>query len=88
MKDFIYREGGFENTLSTYSVVAGLWSCMYSLGEVIGPFLGGFLMQNYGFPTTASVMASMTFVLVRVFFFVKVIESIKLFVNFFFFHRR
>lgn len=57
-------EGGLEGTLPTYSLVAGLWSSMYSLGEVLGPSLGGFLMQHYGFPITATVMASMTFFLV------------------------
>lgn len=37
---------------------------MYSLGEVVGPSMGGFLLQYYGFPLTATVMAAMTLVLV------------------------
>lgn len=45
-------------------MVAGIWSCMYSLGEVIGPMMGGFLLQYYGFPFTSTVMAIATFVLV------------------------
>lgn len=57
------RVYGFGNSLSTYSVVAGLWSCMYSLGEVLGPSLGGFFLENYGFPYTSTIMASMTFAL-------------------------
>ncbi|XP_049822563.1 MFS-type transporter SLC18B1-like isoform X2 [Aethina tumida] len=56
-------KGGCGDSLATCSVVAGVWSCMYSLGEVIGPSLGGFLLQYYGFPITATVMASMTLVL-------------------------
>lgn len=59
-----FSKGGCGDSLATCSVVAGVWSCMYSLGEVIGPSLGGFLLQYYGFPITATVMASMTLVLV------------------------
>ncbi|XP_017781207.1 PREDICTED: MFS-type transporter SLC18B1-like isoform X2 [Nicrophorus vespilloides] len=54
-------EGGCTPSMQMYSVVAGTWSCMYSLGEVIGPSLGGFLLQNYGFPITSTIMAGMTF---------------------------
>nr|CAD7394226.1 unnamed protein product [Timema cristinae] len=56
-------EGGCSNELATYSMVAGVWSCMYSLGEVIGPSFGGFLLQHYGFPICSTVMAAMTFIL-------------------------
>ncbi|XP_018571004.1 MFS-type transporter SLC18B1 [Anoplophora glabripennis] len=61
--------GGCRDSLHTYSMVAGIWSCMYSLGEVIGPALGGYLLEYYGFPITATVMASMTFVLSIITFF-------------------
>ncbi|KAI4464406.1 mfs-type transporter slc18b1-like protein [Holotrichia oblita] len=60
---FIYTEYGWSDSLATYSMVAGIWSCMYSLGEVIGPALGGVLLQYYGFPISASIMAAMTFIL-------------------------
>lgn len=53
--------GGCSDSIATYSVVAGVWSSMYSLGEVIGPALGGFLLQYYGFPTSSTVMAASTF---------------------------
>ncbi|KAI4464400.1 major facilitator superfamily [Holotrichia oblita] len=56
-------EYGWSDSLATYSMVAGIWSCMYSLGEVIGPALGGVLLQYYGFPISASIMAAMTFIL-------------------------
>ncbi|CAG7827380.1 unnamed protein product, partial [Allacma fusca] len=52
-------EGGYSDDLSTYGVIAGIWSSMYSLGEVIGPSLGGFLLENYGFPVCSTVMAAM-----------------------------
>lgn len=36
---------------------------MYSLGEVIGPFLGGIFLQNFGFPVATTIMAAITFIL-------------------------
>ncbi|XP_026285558.1 MFS-type transporter SLC18B1 [Frankliniella occidentalis] len=54
-------DGGCVDELSTHSLVAGVWACMYSLGEVTGPLLGGFLLQVYGFPICATVMAGATF---------------------------
>jgi predicted MFS family arabinose efflux permease len=66
---------GCGDTLSTYSVVAGVWSCVYSLGEVIGPSLGGFLLQHYGFPITSTIMASMTLCLAVLTFFFFVLKN-------------
>ncbi|XP_050504138.1 MFS-type transporter SLC18B1-like isoform X1 [Diabrotica virgifera virgifera] len=54
-------KAGYSDSLVTYSVVAGVWSCMYSLGEVLGPALGGFLMGRYGFPMASTVMATVIF---------------------------
>lgn len=54
---------GHGDSLATYSVVAGVWSCMYSLGEVLGPFFGGILLQFYGFAFMSTVMATITLVL-------------------------
>ncbi|XP_044750167.1 MFS-type transporter SLC18B1-like isoform X2 [Coccinella septempunctata] len=53
-------DAGHKESLATYSVVAGIWSCLYSLGEVIGPSLGGVLLQYYGFPLMSTVMAAIT----------------------------
>lgn len=52
-----FSEGGFGDNLHTQSLISGLWSCAYSLGEVIGPALGGALLENCDFPTTATTMA-------------------------------
>ncbi|XP_012544555.1 MFS-type transporter SLC18B1 [Bombyx mori] len=54
-------EGGCPEALTTYSAVAGVWSCCYSLGEVFGPALGGALTQRYGFPLCATLCASACF---------------------------
>lgn len=58
-------------TIGTHSLIAGLWSCVYSMGEVIGPIAGGALMNNYGFPVTATVFAGinlLTSLLVTLFY--------------------
>ncbi|RZC41028.1 MFS-type transporter SLC18B1-like [Asbolus verrucosus] len=48
-------DGGFVDNLGTHSVIAGLWSSVYSLGEVLGPILGGTLLEHYGFSLTSTV---------------------------------
>ncbi|XP_030765436.1 MFS-type transporter SLC18B1-like isoform X3 [Sitophilus oryzae] len=55
-------ENGFHECLGTHSVIAGLWSSVYSLGEVVGPVLGGVLMQHFGFPTLSTTFAIINFV--------------------------
>lgn len=52
-------DGGFEDNIGTHSVVAGLWSCSYSLGEMIGPSLGGAMLQEWGFPDAATCIAGL-----------------------------
>ncbi|XP_075983718.1 uncharacterized protein LOC142981589 [Anticarsia gemmatalis] len=54
-------EGGCPEALATYSAVAGVWSCCYSLGEVLGPALGGALTEQYGFPLCATLCAAACF---------------------------
>ncbi|CAH2068835.1 unnamed protein product, partial [Iphiclides podalirius] len=56
-------EGGCPEALATYSAVAGVWSCCYSLGEVLGPALGGALAERYGFPLSATMCAAACFVM-------------------------
>ncbi|XP_022187825.2 MFS-type transporter SLC18B1 isoform X1 [Nilaparvata lugens] len=53
-------QNGHKKGLPTYSVIAGAWSCMYSLGEMIGPTLGGILLDKYDFPICSTVMAAGT----------------------------
>lgn len=49
--------------LGTHSMISGLWGSVYSLGEVIGPILGGTLMDNFSFSATATVLALLNFLL-------------------------
>ncbi|CAG9768972.1 unnamed protein product [Ceutorhynchus assimilis] len=67
--------GGCSDSMATYSVVAGIWSSMYSLGEVVGPALGGFLLQYYGFPLSSTVMAAGTFFMGIITFFFFLFKS-------------
>ncbi|XP_022912884.1 MFS-type transporter SLC18B1-like [Onthophagus taurus] len=55
-------DGGFKDNLGTHSIVAGLWSSSYSLGEIIGPALGGVLLQHWGFPRASTALAGMNFI--------------------------
>ncbi|KAG7304378.1 hypothetical protein JYU34_011318 [Plutella xylostella] len=73
-------EGGCPEALATYSAVAGVWSCCYSLGEVLGPALGGALAQRYGFPLCATLCAAACFTMAIVTLtFFSLRESHKLF---------
>ncbi|KAF5270508.1 hypothetical protein FQA39_LY08386 [Lamprigera yunnana] len=56
-------DGGCDDSLATYSLVAGLWSGIYSLGEVIGPSVGGILLDQYGFVVCSTVMAVVVFMM-------------------------
>ncbi|XP_066275389.1 MFS-type transporter SLC18B1-like [Branchiostoma lanceolatum] len=52
------REAGLqEDSLATYGLVSGVYNCMYSLGEFIGPTLGGFLDDQYHFPIASTATA-------------------------------
>nr|XP_023024252.1 MFS-type transporter SLC18B1-like [Leptinotarsa decemlineata] len=55
-------EHGYADNLATHSVIAGLWSSIYSLGDVLGPILGGTLLENYHFPVSATSFAVLNFV--------------------------
>ena len=48
---------GFEDNVKTYSLVSGLWSSMYSLGEVTGPTIGGFFVDQFDFRIGATILA-------------------------------
>lgn len=57
------RENGFADNLATHSLIAGLWSSIYSLGEVLGPTLGGTLVEYFDFPTASTTFAGLNLVL-------------------------
>ena len=42
-------EAGFDNDLSTYGIISGLWSSSFALGAFVGPLVSGSLMDVYGF---------------------------------------
>jgi len=50
-------EKGFGDNVKTYSLVSGLWSSMYSLGEVSGPLFGGLFVDMFDFRNGVSIMA-------------------------------
>lgn len=42
------EKAGIEESFAVYSVVAGIWSSCYALGDFIGPALGGWLVDQPG----------------------------------------
>lgn len=48
---------GFPDNVRTYSLVSGLWSSVYSLGEVTGPTFGGLFVDLYDFSNGCSLVA-------------------------------
>jgi MFS family permease len=57
-------EKGFADNVKTYSLVSGLWSSMYSLGEVSGPLFGGLFVDVFDFRHGVTVMAGFSFIAV------------------------
>ncbi|GLV34398.1 hypothetical protein CBL_00325 [Carabus blaptoides fortunei] len=58
--------GGLEDNIGTQGIVAGMWTCAFSLGSVIGPAAGGLLLQAYGFSVAATTIAIANITLVFV----------------------
>lgn len=54
---------GYPDNLSTYSVIAGIWSCGYSMGDMTGPTLGGVLLEYFSYPTCTTVMAILALIM-------------------------
>ncbi|XP_054156691.1 MFS-type transporter SLC18B1-like [Oppia nitens] len=49
---------GFSDNIATYSLVSGFWSAFYSLGEVTGPSLGGWLSEHFDFSIASTIVAA------------------------------
>lgn len=66
--------------LGTHSVIAGLWSSVYSLGEVLGPVLGGTLMEHFNFPITSTSFSllNLTMAIIGTIFFAKRRKSVEI----------
>ena len=42
-------DAGYEDGVTTYSLVSGLWTSAYTLGGFVGPLIGGFVYDQVGF---------------------------------------
>lgn len=58
----IALENGFPDNVTTYSLISGLWGASFSLGEVTGPVLGGFLVDQFNFKVASTVMSFLSVV--------------------------
>ncbi|XP_064480850.1 MFS-type transporter SLC18B1-like [Ornithodoros turicata] len=52
--------GGMQDDVATYGLVSGLWSSMYSLGEVLGPSIGGVFLDVVGFPWASTIISGVS----------------------------
>ncbi|XP_077990766.1 MFS-type transporter SLC18B1-like [Glandiceps talaboti] len=50
---------GMEESIGTYSIVSGLFSGLFSLGNFLGPTLGSMLVGKIGFDWTSTIFAGM-----------------------------
>jgi len=48
---------GMENNLSTQAFVSAVFGAVFSIGNVVGPTLGGYITDLYGFPVAATGLA-------------------------------
>ncbi|XP_043224407.1 MFS-type transporter SLC18B1-like [Amphibalanus amphitrite] len=51
---------GLPDDLRTHAFISGVYWSMYSLGTVVGPLVGGVLVDAFGFPLMMTVMAGET----------------------------
>lgn len=49
---------GCDDDTTTYSMVAGVWLGLYSLGDFIGPSIGGVLLDTIGFNNMCTITAA------------------------------
>lgn len=48
---------GFDESVSTYGLVTGIMGSGYCTGAMVGPILGSHLVEQFGFPVTATLFA-------------------------------
>jgi len=53
-------DSGANDSVRTYSLVSGWWSCFNNLGELAGAALGGLFMDLFGFANGAGIVALWT----------------------------
>ncbi|XP_076809327.1 MFS-type transporter SLC18B1-like [Clavelina lepadiformis] len=46
-----------ESELAQYGLVSGLWNMAFSVGDILGPTVGGILVENFGFENSAGIFA-------------------------------
>ena len=51
------RDLGFEDNIDTYGIVSGLYNSIYCFGAFLGPTVGGWMMEEWGFGWAATVIA-------------------------------
>lgn len=52
-------ENGYKNDIKLQGLISGTFNTFWALGALIGPFLGGFVVDEIGFPYSSLVIVSM-----------------------------
>ena len=60
----LIRSAGYPNDLRTQGLISGLFGAIHSLGALIGPILGGFLVDKIGFNNTTGLVVIMFIIVV------------------------
>lgn len=47
-----------DNELAQYGLVSGLWNTMFSIGDIIGPTVGGAMIAKYHFNNTLAIFGA------------------------------
>lgn len=54
-----------DSELAQYGLVSGLWNTMFSVGDILGPTLGGAIIAKLHFNNTMAVFGAVLIILVR-----------------------
>jgi MFS family permease len=75
--NMIARKHGYPNDLRTQGLISGLFGAIHSLGALIGPMVGGFIVDMIGFEMATFIIVIMFFIVVSI----EKIFSLKRFFN-------
>lgn len=55
-----------SNLLAEYGLVSGLWNTAFSIGDILGPTLGGVMVVKFEFSNSLAILGVVLFVLVSI----------------------
>ena len=55
-----------DTILVQYGLVSGLWNMSFSIGDILGPTVGGLAVENFGFSDASTILALVGLCLVSI----------------------